>query len=106
MHRPIFLLALLIAWHGSLAGGDSVDAETKLPNIVVIFSDDQGMNDLGCYGGEIATPNIDSLARQGIRMNQFYAASSISTPSRFGLLTGRYAHRSQDKLTGALTFLA
>lgn len=75
------------------------------PNILIIFTDDQGVNDVGCYGSEIPTPNIDSLAKQGIKLNQFYAASSICTPSRFGLLTGRYAQRSQDRLTGALMFL-
>ncbi|QDT62080.1 Arylsulfatase [Stieleria bergensis] len=75
------------------------------PNILIIFTDDQGVNDVGCYGSEIPTPNIDSLAKQGIQLNQFYAASSICTPSRFGLLTGRYAQRSQDRLTGALMFL-
>ena len=75
------------------------------PNILIIFTDDQGVNDVGCYGSEIPTPHIDSLAKQGIKLNQFYAASSICTPSRFGLLTGRYAQRSQDRLTGALMFL-
>ncbi len=75
------------------------------PNIVLIFTDDQGVNDVGCYGSEIATPHIDALATEGLKFNQFYAASSICTPSRFGLLTGRYAHRSQDSLTSALMFL-
>ena len=78
----------------------------ELPNIVMIFSDDQGMHDLSCYGGEFETPNLDQLASEGIRLTQFYAASSICTPSRYGLLTGRYAHRSTDQLTGALMFLA
>ena len=62
------------------------------PNIVLIFTDDQGMNDVGCYGSEIATPNIDSLARDGIKFAQWYVASSICTPSRFGLLTGKISH--------------
>lgn len=76
------------------------------PNIVMIFSDDQGMNDVGCYGSEIETPALDQLASEGIRLTQFYAASSICTPSRFGLLTGRYPHRSQDHLLSALMFLS
>ncbi|MEM6690946.1 MAG: sulfatase-like hydrolase/transferase, partial [Planctomycetota bacterium] len=75
------------------------------PNILLILSDDQGMNDVGCYGSEIPTPNLDSLAAEGLRMTQCYAASSICTPSRFGLLTGQFAHRSSDRLTGALMFL-
>ncbi|WP_253155790.1 sulfatase-like hydrolase/transferase [Stieleria tagensis] len=75
------------------------------PNILLIFSDDQGVNDVGCYGSEIKTPHIDSLARDGLKFNQFYAASSICTPSRFGLFTGRFAQRSHDQLTSALMFL-
>lgn len=76
------------------------------PNIVMIFTDDQGVNDVGCYGSEIPTPRIDELAANGMRFTQFYAASSICTPSRYGLLTGRYAHRSQDQLLGALMFMS
>lgn len=75
------------------------------PNIVMIFTDDQGWNDVGCYGSEIPTPHIDSLARDGLKLTQFYAASSICTPSRFGLLTGRYPTHSLDHLVGALMFL-
>jgi arylsulfatase A-like enzyme len=76
------------------------------PNIVMIFTDDQGIHDVGCYGSEIETPRIDQIAEQGVRFTQFYAASSICTPSRFGLLTGRYPHRSRDALLGALMFLS
>ena len=84
----------------------AADSAEGLPNILMIFSDDQGMNDIGCYGSEIDTPSLDQLAREGIRFNQFYAASSICTPSRYGLFTGRYAHRSADQLTNALMFLS
>ena len=76
------------------------------PNIVLIFTDDQGYHDVGCYGSEIATPHIDSLARDGVKFTQFYSASAICTPSRFGLLTGRNPSRSQDRLLSALMFLA
>ncbi len=102
MLRSILLLSLFVVTTANLAAA----AQQTLPNIVVIFTDDQGYNDVGCYGSEIKTPHIDRLARQGLRLTQFYAASSICTPSRYGLLTGRYAHRSQDKMTGALMFLA
>ena len=68
------------------------------PNIILIFTDDQGMNDVGCYGSEIATPNIESLANDGIKFIQWYFASSICTPSRYGLLTGKYPTRSRDGL--------
>ena len=45
---------------------------SERPNIIVILTDDMGFSDLGCYGGEIATPNLDRLAKNGIRFNQFY----------------------------------
>ena len=75
------------------------------PNIVLIFTDDQGMNDVGCYGSEIPTPNIDSLARDGLKFNSWYVAASICTPSRYGLLTGRHPSRSEDRLLSALMFV-
>ena len=76
------------------------------PNIVLIFTDDQGVNDVGCYGSEIPTPNIDRIAAEGLKFSNFYSASSICTPSRFGLLTGRNPARSQDQLLSALMFMA
>lgn len=81
-------------------------AAAEKPNILLIFTDDQGWNDVGCYGSEIPTPNIDRIAEEGIRFTQFYSASSICTPSRFGLLTGQNPIRSQDQLLSALMFMA
>ena len=75
------------------------------PNVVLIFTDDQGMNDVGAYGSEIATPHIASLGRDGMKFSQWYVASSICTPSRFGLLTGQFPTRSRDGLLSALMFL-
>ncbi|MBW3541905.1 MAG: sulfatase-like hydrolase/transferase, partial [Planctomycetes bacterium] len=72
------------------------------PNVLLIFTDDQGWGDVSCYHSEIPTPHIDSLARDGAKFTSWYAASSICTPSRFGLLTGRYPSRSRDRLLGAL----
>lgn len=66
----------------------------KSPNIVIIFSDDQGYSDLGCYGAKgFETPHIDMLAKQGIRFTDFTVASSVCTPSRAALLTGCYPTR-------------
>lgn len=76
------------------------------PNILLIFSDDQGVNDISAYGSEVPTPHIDRIGEEGVRFTRFYAASSICTPSRFGLLTGTNPLRSQDALLGALMFLA
>ncbi len=70
------------------------DFTGKRPNIVIINCDDLGYGDLSLYGGTaINTPNINRLAAGGKRFASFYAANSICTPSRFGLLTGRYAKR-------------
>jgi len=66
--------------------------DNKKPNVIVIFTDDQGYQDLGCYGSpKIKTPNIDKMAAQGIRLTDFYVSASISSPSRAALLTGRNA---------------
>jgi len=95
------------AWFASLmivSVGFTAPASVNRPNILFILADDLGMNDLSCYGSEIPTPQIDRLARNGLKLDQYYAASAVCTLSRFGLLTGRYPVRSQDRLLGALMF--
>ncbi|WP_234820840.1 sulfatase-like hydrolase/transferase [Sinorhizobium medicae] len=66
---------------------------SKRPNIVLVLADDMGFSDLGCYGGEISTPNLDSLARRGARFTQFYNTARCS-PSRASLLTGLHPHQT------------
>ncbi|AKQ46182.1 arylsulfatase [Rufibacter radiotolerans] len=66
---------------------------SKQPNIIVILADDMGFSDVGSYGGEIQTPNIDLLAKGGLRFNQFYNASRCC-PTRAALLTGLYNHQA------------
>lgn len=68
------------------------DAQTERPNIVLILADDLGYSDLGAYGGEIPTPNLDRLAAEGVRFERIYNTSKCS-PTRAALLTGQYAHR-------------
>ena len=64
------------------------------PNIIYILTDDLGYGDIGVYGAtDIMTPNIDYLANNGVLFTDFYSASSVCTPSRAGLLTGRYPQR-------------
>ncbi|MEC5126160.1 arylsulfatase [Verrucomicrobiales bacterium BCK34] len=84
--RPLILLALFIAISTSTIADER-------PNILVILSDDMGYSDIGCYGGEIKTPNLDGLARKGVRFTQFYNTGRCC-PTRGSLLTGLYPHQS------------
>ena len=63
------------------------------PNFVIILSDDMGYSDIGCFGGEIRTPNLDSLAKDGLRFSQFYNAARCC-PTRASLLSGLYQHQA------------
>jgi len=73
---------------------DRLDKNKKRPNIIVILTDDMGYADPSCYGGIIETPQIDRLARGGMRFTDFYCSSPLCSPSRVGLLTGRYPLRA------------
>ncbi len=63
------------------------------PNIIVVLADDFGVGDVSCYGGEVPTPNLDRMAREGTRFTQFYVAAPICSPSRAGLITGQFPAR-------------
>jgi arylsulfatase len=83
---PPLLIALLLL---RVAPLDAAQATSAKPNIIVILVDDMGFSDLGCYGSEIETPNLDRLAANGLRFTQFYN-SSRCCPTRAALLTGLY----------------
>ena len=68
-------------------------SEYKQPNILLILNDDMGFSDLGCYGGEIHSPNLDRLAYGGLRFTQFYNTARCC-PSRASLLTGLHPHQT------------
>ncbi len=80
-------VALILA---ILCGSNSL---AQRPNIVIILADDMGYSDIGCYGGEIDTPNIDRLAADGLRFTQFYNTGRCC-PTRASLLTGLYPHQA------------
>src|SRR3712207_7931377 len=80
------------------AGKKDNGQNAQKPNIIYIFSDDLGIGDLSCYGAtKVNTPNIDRLAGQGVQFTNAYATSATSTPSRFGLLTGMYPWRQENR---------
>ncbi len=84
MSRTVLTLTVAV-----LAAGPAPAAP---PNVLVVIADDLGYSDLGCYGGEIATPNLDALAKNGLRFTQFYNTARC-WPSRAALLTGYYAQQ-------------
>ncbi len=94
--RAVISLLLALSLAALLAGCNATPApevasQRRAPNIVLVFADDLGYGELGCYGQrKIATPNIDRLAREGVRFTQFYSAAPVCAPSRSALLTGRH----------------
>src|SRR5688572_17466289 len=86
MRKSLLLIAL------SLVPGVILGAESR-PNILLILADDLAYSDLGCYGGEIRTPNLDALAAGGLRFTQFYNGTRCC-PTRASLLTGLYAQQA------------
>lgn len=88
MKKCCILFLVLVAFGMTAQNASSVSK----PNIIVIFTDDQGYQDLGCYGSpKIKTPQLDKMAKEGIRFTNFYATNSVCSASRASLLTGRYS---------------
>jgi arylsulfatase A len=83
----VAMLAVNIS-HGVAAPGGG-----SLPNVVIIYADDLGYGDLGCYGSNVPTPNLDRMAKEGARFTNFYVAQAVCSASRAALLTGCYPNR-------------
>lgn len=91
--RQLQVLVLLSAWLFGCRSTEASEAESnKAPNIVFMLADDMGYSDLGCYGGEIKTPNLNTLAKNGLRYTQFYNTARC-WPTRAALMTGYYAQQ-------------
>ena len=93
-HRVCAALAVFLSF---VFLPSSVVFGSGLPNVIIILADDLGMGDLSCYGATaLKTPNVDSLAENGIRFTQGYATSATCTPSRYALMTGLYPMRNPN----------
>jgi arylsulfatase A-like enzyme len=90
MNKYLLVVLSMIAIPLTLVGAEQ--AADRRPNIILVMADDLGWSDIGCYGGEIETPHIDSLARDGLRFTQFYN-NAICGPTRASLLTGLYCQQ-------------
>lgn len=102
MMKPTKTFALVAAL---LCGPLHAAAEEGRPNVILMVADDLGYNDLGCHGaGLIATPRIDSLARDGVRFTDAHSFSAICMPSRYSILSGRYAFRMNRSMDYACNF--
>ena len=87
--RMTRFLTVFLCWASLAMAGD----KALRPNIILIMADDMGFSDIGCYGGEIQTPNLDQLAEHGLRYTQFYNTARCC-PTRASLMTGLYAHQT------------
>ena len=91
--KAVGLGAVSLAVPGCANAFQGLDVKGKPPNIVLIMADDMGYSDIGCYGGEIRTPNLDGLAAGGLRFTQFYNTARCC-PTRASLMTGLYQHQA------------
>src|SRR5258705_13924362 len=92
-HSSILFVTVVLAGLAISVTGHSQPATPQRPNVVLIITDDVGYGDIGSYGApDIRTPNIDRLAKEGVRLTDFYAAPQC-TPTRAALMTGRYQQR-------------
>ncbi len=101
LSRRVFLKSIGWTAAACLLPGRAKAAEERPRNVVFIYADDLGYGDVGCYGAtKVATPNVDRLAREGVRFVNAHSASATCTPSRYAMLTGEYAWRRKG--TGVL----
>ncbi|MDX1327746.1 MAG: sulfatase [Arenibacter sp.] len=91
MSRTLILIPLFFLL---LSCGDKKETKTNPPNVILIFTDDQGYQDVGTFGSpDIKTPHLDQMAKDGVKLSSFYAAQAVCSASRAGILTGCYPNR-------------
>src|SRR5262249_10543413 len=101
--RPTMLLGAVLCWASC---APAAQAGPRRPNIVFILADDLGYGELGCYGQKkILTPNLDRLAREGVRFTRCYAGSCLRAPSRSALMTGLHTGHTPVRANGGGTSL-
>jgi len=97
------LIIVALFWLPAYAGDKGISSVKNVkndrPNIIVIYTDDQGFGDAGCLnpGAKFKTPNLDRLANEGVSFTNAHSSDTVCTPSRYGLLTGRYCWRTKKK---------
>ena len=100
----LFASGIQNAW-GTQITDRKANPDQAKPNIILIMCDDMGYGDLGCYGQPyISTPNIDNMAREGMRFTQAYAGSPVSAPSRASLMTGQHTGHCEVRGNKAVSY--
>jgi len=94
----LFLILLLASAAYAHAGEPKRDSSGERPNIIMFLIDDQNPSSIGAFGGDTYTPNLDRMAKEGMKFTRAYVSSSVCTPSRYSFLTGRFAGNSHSKL--------
>jgi len=92
MNRITLFLSIIVIFHGNTQAKGPNDTTPAKPNVLIILADDLGFTDIGAYGSEIATPNIDALAKTGLSFSQFYNTARFWS-TRAALMTGYYAQQ-------------
>ena len=95
LSRRSFLGTGTSAGIGAMIAGKAQNActQTRRPNVIILHIDDMAQFQIGCYGGNVLTPHMDSLARDGMKFNRYYLCCSVCSPSRYSIVTGQYPTR-------------
>lgn len=97
LKNTVALMSLAVTTPAIAQKAPATPPKQAQPNVLIIYADDLGYGDLECYGAKnVATPNVNRIAQNGIRFTNAYAVAATSTPSRYAMLTGHYSWRRPD----------